>query len=222
MHRPLAQIKVYLPHMIRHNFSFKEAFVFGWNKTKQHYWFCALTFILVTLIINSVGHVPILRTTVSLMAGLSIVSLSLLIARDQHFSFESLFTPLLSPMRVLKFFVLSAIYLIPVLLTVILLYYVPAKLVGLVVVIPCVYIMVRFKFFPYVVIENEGADLQSLIKMSYKLTRGHFWVVLGFLLLVLLLNILGALVFIVGLVVTVRVSIFATAHVYNKLKEHSI
>lgn len=208
--------------MTRHHFSFKEAFVFGWNKTKQHYWFCILTFILITLIINSIGHVPILRTIVSLMSALSIVSLSLLIVRDQHFTFENLFTPLLSPVRVAKFFAISVLYAIPVILTAIFLYFVPAKLIGILIVVPSIFIAVRFKFFPYVVIENENASLRTLLEMSYKLTKGHFWMVFVFLLLIGLLNLLGAAFLIVGLVVTVPVSIFATAYVYNKLKEHAI
>ncbi len=208
--------------MTKHHFSFKDAFIFGWAKTKQHYWFCILTFILITLIINSVDHVPLLRTLVSLMAALSIVSLSLLIVRDHHFTFENLFTPLLSPKRVAKFLIISVLYAIPVILAAVLLFFVPAKWFGLLVIIPSVYLAVRLKFFPYVVVENEEASLKTLIEKSFNLTKGHFWMVFGFLLLVGLLNMVGAALFVVGLIVTIPVSIFATAYVYTKLKDHAI
>ncbi len=215
-------MRVYLVHMTKHHFSFKDAFIFGWAKTKQHYWFCILTFILITLIINSVDHVPLLRTLVSLMAALSIVSLSLLIVRDHHFTFENLFTPLLSPKRVAKFLIISVLYAIPVILAAVLLFFVPAKWFGLLVIIPSVYLAVRLKFFPYVVVENEEASLKTLIEKSFNLTKGHFWMVFGFLLLVGLLNMVGAALFVVGLIVTIPVSIFATAYVYTKLKDHAI
>lgn len=208
--------------MTRHHFSFKDAFVFGWTKTKQHYWFTVLTFIMVTLIINATNHVPLLRTLTSMMAALSIASVSLLIVRNQHFTFESLFAPLLSPKKVCKFIAITALYAIPVLLTAIFLYFVPAKLASLIIVIPSVYLAVRLKFFPYMVIEHEDASLRNLIEMSFKLTKNHFWMVFVFLLLLGALNVLGAMFFVVGLLVTVPVSIFATAYVYDRLKEHTV
>lgn len=208
--------------MSRHNFSFKDAFVFGWNKTRQHYWFCFLTFLLVTLIINSVDHVPLLRTVVTLMVALSVVSVSLLIVRDHHFTFENLFTPLLSPKKVAKFVLISVLYAIPVILAAVFLFFVPAKFLGLLVIIPSIYLAVRFKFFPYVVVENEDATLKSIIETSLKLTKGHFWMVLGLLVLIGLLNVLGLAFFIIGLAVTIPVSIFATAYVYTRLKDHTV
>ncbi len=208
--------------MSRHKFSFKDAFVFGWNKTKQHYWFCFLTFLLVTLIINSVDHVPLLRTVVTLMVALSVVSVSLLIVRDHHFTFENLFTPLLSPKKVGKFVLVSVLYAIPVILAAVFLFFVPAKFLGLLVIVPSIYLAVRFKFFPYVVVENEDATLKSIIETSLKLTKGHFWMVLGLLVLIGLLNVLGLAFFVVGLAVTIPVSIFATAYVYTRLKDHTV
>lgn len=208
--------------MSRHNFSFKDAFVFGWNKTRQHYWFCFLTFLLVTLIINSVDHVPLLRTVVTLMVALSVVSVSLLIVRDHHFTFENLFAPLLSPKKVAKFVLISVLYAIPVILAAVFLFFVPAKFLGLLVIIPSVYLAVRFKFFPYVVVENEDATLKSIIETSLKLTKGHFWMVLGLLVLIGILNVLGLAFFVVGLAVTIPVSIFATAYVYTRLKDHTV
>ncbi len=215
-------MKVYFRHMSRHKFSFKDAFVFGWNKTRQHYWFCFLTFLLVTLIINSVDHVPLLRTVVTLMVALSVVSVSLLIVRDHHFTFENLFTPLLSPKKVAKFVLISVLYAIPVILAAVFLFFVPAKFLGLLVIIPSIYLAVRFKFFPYVVVENEDATLRSIIETSLKLTKGHFWMVLGLLVLIGLLNVLGLAFFVVGLAVTIPVSIFATAYVYTRLKDHTV
>lgn len=196
--------------MTKHNFSFQEVFTFGLAKTRQHAWFIFLTLIIISIIINSVRFVPFLETFVSLMVGLSLVSISLLISRDQHFTFQDLYKPLLSQKRVLKFIVLAILYVISVLVGTLLL------------VVPGIYIAIRFKFFPFVVLENENASLHDLIKMSYKVTENHFWQIFFFLLLIGLVNILGLLLLVVGLLVTIPVSLFALAHVYNKLKEHSM
>ncbi len=52
------------------------------------------------------------------------------------------------------------------------------------------------------------------------MTVGVKWHLLGFLLIVALLNLLGAIVFLVGLLVTVPVTMIAYAHIYQKLQAH--
>lgn len=184
--------------------------MFGWAKTKQHAWFTALTFIIAGTIMSAVKFTPFLSCIVGIMVGLSLVSISLIISRDHHFTFSDLFTPLLSAKRVLKFALLTLIYVASVMIGTVLL------------IVPGIYIAVRFKFFPFIAVEHENASIEDLIKMTEKVTRGHFWPVLAFLLLATLLNILGALLLVVGLFVTVPVTLFATAHVYNKLKDHTV
>jgi uncharacterized membrane protein len=154
--------------------------------------------------------VPLFDAIVSLMVGISITSISLLIARDHSFTFTDLVSPLLSAKKVLNMFVLTAIYGVAVLLGTILL------------IVPGVYIAVRFKFFPYIVIENENASIKDLIRMTYKLSTGHFWPLFFFLAIAAVLNVLGSLLFVIGLVVTVPVTVFASAYMYSRLKEHTI
>lgn len=196
--------------MTKQHFSFQEVFMFGWAKTKQHAWFIALTFIIAGIIIGAVKFMPVFDTVVGLMVALSIISISILISRDSVFTFSDLYTPLLSPKRVLKFIALTILYALAVVVGTICL------------IIPGVYIATRFKFFPYIAIEHENASIKDLIKMSYKLTQNQFWIVLGFLILATILNLIGALLFVVGLIITVPVTLFASAHMYNKLKEHNI
>ena len=69
---------------------------------------------------------------------------------------------------------------------------------------------------------TDGELDEELIKMTYRLTKNNFWPIFGFLVLVILFNILGFLCLVVGLFVTMPVSVLASAHMYNKLKEHAI
>ncbi|MEN9551649.1 MAG: hypothetical protein RI935_26 [Candidatus Parcubacteria bacterium] len=208
--------------MSKHHFSFKEAFVFGWNKTKQHYWFSFLTFLIVAIITSSVESVPILSTIVGFLIALSITYVSLLVARDHHFDFSSLIEPILSPKKVTKLLILGAIYMLFAIIVGTLLYLVPARWFSLLIIAPAIFVMVRFHFFTYTLVDNENDSIQELIKKSYKLTDKHFFMLFAFLILIVLLNVAGALLFLVGLVVTVPVSVFSSAYVYNRLKEHSI
>jgi uncharacterized membrane protein len=55
------------------------------------------------------------------------------------------------------------------------------------------------------------------MKESHRITRGHKWNLLGLLLMFFLVNLLGVLAFVVGLLVTVPVTVLAFAHAYRVL-----
>jgi hypothetical protein len=220
--------------MIKKHFSFEETLRFSWAKTLQHAWFLVLTFIIANVIISAVKFTPIINVVVAVLVCLSIASISLMISRDQSFTFRDLYTPLLSPHRVLKFFALTIIYLIPIFvlflsyavrllgaLSHIQSFFVLGTILMFLLVIPVTYLSVRLKFFPFILLDNENATVKELLFKSYRLTKGHFLPVFGFLLAIGLLNTIGFLFFVVGLVVIIPISLFATAHVYNKLREHS-
>lgn len=235
--------------MSKHHFKFKEVFMFGWSKTCQHAWFIFLTCLIIGIITcaTATNLILIILTAptlggflaltfgviLMLMTVLSIASISLMIARNHHFTFVDLLNPLLSQRRVLKFFALIGLYIFPILL----LAFATAMLVvgarqgsssvtifgmifTLICLIPSIFIAVRFKFFPFVVIEHEHSTVKELLRMSYKLTENNFWQVLAFLCLAAALNIVGALLFRVGLLVTIPTTFFAMAHLYDKLKNH--
>lgn len=220
--------------MSKHHFTFKEVFMFGWAKTVQHAWFAFLTFIIISIIISATVFNPILNLVTSLMVALSLVSISLMIVRNHVFTFADLFYPLLSPRRVLKFFAVFSLYILPVLfVSLATAVFVMGAASGsasvtifgliltLVLFVPSLFVTVRLKFFPYIVTEHEHSSIKDLIMMSFKLTEGHFWKIFGFLLLAAFGNMIGLLFFGVGLLVTVPTTIFASAHLYDRLKSHT-
>lgn len=210
--------------MMKHHFSLKEAFVFGFDKAKQHYWFCALTFLLALLIINTIDPRSPLVLVVTVFMALSLAYVSLLIVRDQHFSFESLFAPLLSPKRVIKFTILAVLYSIP-LLSLIALYQVQvnasqSSTAMYIVMLPLIYIIVRMKFFPFIVIEHDNDSILRLLKLSFGLTRRHFSITLLLCVIVGGINALGMYYTALGLIFTLPISLFTVAYAYTRLKEH--
>jgi hypothetical protein len=229
--------------MTKYHFTLKEVFTFGWNKTVQHAWFSFLTLVIITIILNATVLNPLtwispfhqlINIAVVLMIALSLVSISLMIARNHSFTFADLWYPVLSPRRVLKFVAMAAIMALPVLISTLAALFMLASsltqssaavLLGmavfLVALIPSAYVLVRLKFFPFVVVEHEHASVKDLILMSYKLTENNFWLVFFYVVCILVLNCIGALLFCVGLLVTVPVSLFAGAHLYDRVKGHA-
>ena len=89
--------------------------------------------------------------------------------------------------------------------------------VGLVLlIVPGIIFTLMFLFTTFIVIDRELGPIEAM-KESHRITRGHKWPLLGFLLLLMLVNLGGLLAFIVGLLVTIPVSSLAVTHAYRVL-----
>lgn len=106
-------------------------------------------------------------------------------------------------MKVLKNFIASFLYGLAVLVGLILL------------VVPGIYLAIRFMFFSYYIIDKDAGAVDSL-KMSWKLTDKAVVNLFFFDLLIIGLNILGAIALGVGLLVTVPLSLIAVTILYRK------
>lgn len=89
--------------------------------------------------------------------------------------------------------------------------------VGLILlIVPGIYLALRLQFYSYYVVDKNAGITDSL-KMSWEKTRGKVLDLLLFALLLIALNILGALALLVGLLVTIPVSFVAVTLLYRKL-----
>jgi uncharacterized membrane protein len=89
--------------------------------------------------------------------------------------------------------------------------------VGLVLlIVPGVIFGLMFMFAPFIVIERELGPIDAL-NASNQLTRGHKWQLLGLVLLLVLINLLGLMALVVGLLVSIPVSTLAFVHAYRVL-----
>ncbi|MGA7456483.1 MAG: hypothetical protein WBW51_04030 [Methyloceanibacter sp.] len=83
-------------------------------------------------------------------------------------------------------------------------------------IVPGIMFGLMFMFAPFVVIERELGPIDAMNE-SNRLTRGHKWQLLGFVLLLVLINLLGLLALVVGLLVSIPVSTLAFVHAYRVL-----
>ena len=96
-------------------------------------------------------------------------------------------------------------------------------LVGVIVIIGLILLIVpgiiwalRYMFVPYLVMERKLKPFEAL-KESARITYGHKWQLLGMMGLIVLVNILGLLCLLVGLLVSGPVSALAVGHAYRTL-----
>jgi uncharacterized membrane protein len=94
--------------------------------------------------------------------------------------------------------------------------------IGLVLlVIPGIWVFLTFVFFSWIIV-NHDVDAIAALTRSSELTKGHKWDLLGFFIVLFLLNILGLIVFVVGVIVTAAISLLATAYVYRQLEGETV
>ena len=194
-------------------FSISESIRFGWEKTRSH---SGLIFkVILTLFAAQIAHsiisstlmpslegifAMIVLTVVSVVLGTGAMVITLKIARGQHANYSDIVPPL---ELVVRYFFASLLAGIVIVLGFILL------------IIPGIYLLLRYSMVRFAAIDGKGI-IESL-KESGKLTHGVKWNLLGFFLVLIALNILGAIPLFLGLLITLPVTAIAYAHVYNKL-----
>lgn len=83
-------------------------------------------------------------------------------------------------------------------------------------IVPGIILFLMFMFSTFIVIERGLGPIDAMSE-SRRLTRGHKWQLLGFVGLLFLINLLGLLALIVGVLVSIPVSALAFVHAYRAL-----
>lgn len=83
-------------------------------------------------------------------------------------------------------------------------------------IVPGVVVALTFMFTTFIVIDRALGPIEAM-KESRRITHGHKWTLLGFSLMLVLINLLGILALVVGLLVTIPVSSLALVYAYRQL-----
>lgn len=192
-----------------------EAVKFGWQTLKQNFWFFVLILIISGLVSRAPAlfireHSPTIAATLiglialllQLLVNLGLNKIALMLHDGTKPTWKELFLqyPLL-----LKYLGASILYGLMVMVGLVLL------------IVPGVYLAIKYAFFGFVMVDKKTGIMNSL-KTSAQLTDGIKWDLFGFGLLMGLLNLLGALALMIGLFVTIPVSLMASIYVYRKLE----
>lgn len=201
--------------MRQKRFSKGEAIIFGWETTKNHLWFfivISIIFVSIPLLCNSIISViingvttliifTIIYTIICTVLQMGIIRICLKFVDGMTAGFGDLFAcvPLL-----FKFLLSSILYMVIIMVGSILL------------IIPGIIWSIAFVFWSYFVVDKKLGPIEAL-EGSLNITKGAKWDIFLFLLLLLGINILGALTLVIGLLVTIPITSVAFAYVYHQL-----
>jgi uncharacterized membrane protein len=86
-------------------------------------------------------------------------------------------------------------------------------------IVPGIIWALRYLFVPYLIIDRK-LGVTAAMRESARITFGHKWQLLGLVCVLVLLNIVGLIALVAGLLVTIPVTMLAIVHAYRAL-EHS-
>lgn len=186
-------------------FSKKELLQSGWAKTKEHFWLLALVLIFVFLVTSATSYWWGLAMVVGIFLSISVITLSLDIADGRTPPFVDIF-------RKYQHWKIFVNYLISSILGG------AIVLIGLLLlVVPGIYFAIRLQYYKFLIVDKEDIGPVMALKESWRMTEGHTWNLFLFMLLIILINFIGAILFGIGLFVSVPVSLIAYALLYRKL-----
>jgi uncharacterized membrane protein len=91
----------------------------------------------------------------------------------------------------------------------------------LLLIVPGIIFALMFMFTTFIVIDRELGPIEAM-KESNRIARGYKWNLLGFILVLVLINLLGVLALVVGLLVSIPVSSLAFAYAYRLLSGRAV
>lgn len=198
--------------MIDTSFSIKEAIRFGWTEFKKDPWFfvgvtaglTGFSIVVESLTGDGYGVGALLGFLISLLAStivtIAYARMALSTVAGAHVGWNGLWAPqhFFSSLGsgILQFIIIFIGFILLI---------VPGIIAGLLL---C--------FTQLAVVDKNLSPVEAL-KESYRLSRPHLWQLFLFSLSLIVLNLIGLIALVVGLLVTIPVTLIAVASVYKKL-----
>lgn len=83
-------------------------------------------------------------------------------------------------------------------------------------IVPGIIVALMWMFYAYLILDKKMQPMDAL-KQSAAITKGHRWQLFGMGVFFILMNIVGALLFGLGLIITAPITVVAMAHMYRQL-----
>jgi uncharacterized membrane protein len=214
-----------------------EVFKEAWAKVKSHAWFLFTVFFFGWFAIAAVDRSGPIEILVGLAVSITIITASLLIVEGHSPAFQDIFKHFKNCKIPWNYTLATILYTLIVLIgfgaVVALLgtlYYATspttlgfepktyiAVLIAVAIFLTTLYYAIRLQFYKFLIVDDENLKAVAALKKSLAITDGKFWSITLFLISIIVLNILGALAFGIGLILTIPVTTIAYAIVYRKL-----
>jgi uncharacterized membrane protein len=193
--------------MTHNDFRYRDLLRFGYEKTKENIWFLVVI-AFVYLVLTGVTMNHAIGTLVSMVLTIAAIGLSLHITSGHAPKYEDVLIPFKTYHVALHYVVATILYVL-------------AVIVGLILfILPGIYLGVQLQFYSYIIVEHKDMRPIDALKKSFEITKGHFWKLFGFSIIMVAVNLLGLLALGVGLLITLPITSLAYARLYRKLAEH--
>ncbi len=209
--------------MTHNDINYKELFFFGWNKTKEHFWFI-LGVAAISILIDGLASLLHVESIFSFLVTIAITSVLLDIVHGHTPRYKDLLKPFKNHKITWHYLLATALIFLALGvclgiggLSIMSGSIVATTIVGIIFACAALYATVRLQFFKYFIVEHENLGPIEAFRKSYAITDGRFWQLLGVICVVIIFNLLGLLALVVGLLFTVPVTAIAYTHLYKKL-----
>lgn len=188
-------------------FSIKESITYGWEKFKANLEISLLTTLLM-LVVGYVGDnahwaASLILAIFSIIINIGYTKIYLRITDGETPKFAEIFEEYRLFWKYLITNILQAL----------------AMLGGLILlIIPGIIFALKYSFAPLILIDTKSEPIASM-KESAAITKGKKWQLLGFYIVLGLLNMVGIIALGIGLIVSVPISMFAYIYVYRALSK---
>lgn len=233
---------------IKSVFSIGEAFSFSWKKFKET-WQILVPASIIILIISTIispgpmeeastfnGILEFVWFIAQLFIGMGWAYIGIRIVRNEKISWRNFIDPAKYFWKYLGTIILFIIPIFALVLVIGLFFGLFAVIsgsianlagigvVGIIVFIATfiaiIWYVVPFMFYQYIVIDQNKGPMKTL-KESFRMTKGTRWKLLGFIFILCVFNVLGVIPAMIGLIITIPMSIIMTAFVYEKVHKHA-
>lgn len=191
-------------------FSMSETLKEAWELTKENFWFL-LSYQLILVVLGGIFSLGgenfpgvlwrVIGWFILFIAEIGLINSALIISRGGKPGYDQLYAtwPLFLSLFVGAF-----------------LYHLMVGLGLLFLIIPGLYLWVRYGFFGFFILDQGVGPIESF-KLSARATEGKRWHLFWFFMLCVLILLLGVIFFVVGLFVAIPVTLIAIVLVYRKL-----
>lgn len=201
------------------NFSKLAAIKFGFNTTKKNLkFFLPLALIIITInflpsyLINQIegGNrsliflINFLGAVLTTIVSIGFLKISLKFIDNQQTNLADLFSSWNDYLLVIKYWLSSVIFGLIVLLGILLL------------VIPGIIWAIKLQYYSFLIVEKKMGPIEAL-RLSWQITSGVKWQLFLLGILLGLINLLGVLALVVGLLISIPTTMLAQTYVYRKL-----
>jgi hypothetical protein len=176
----------------------------GWELLRSNFWLLFGATAVVILLLWAATFIPLVGSLLLdyvLLGGLAWIFLKR--ARGQKTEFEDVFAGFSALFIPLMLYSLVAQVL---------------TLIGYVLcILPGIYLTIVWLLFPVLLIMDKGMDFWPAMELSRKVVHRHFWPVFGLFCLIFLLVVAGLVTFLVGVFLTLPISVAAVVCAYEDL-----